>query len=179
MSEETIKSVEFCDDGVVYTVGPEGRHLPVRGQTDWEALSALGEAEVEAAAEGDHDAPPVSASQLKRAHHAHERVDVKTVRERQQLSLSAFAEKYSLSIDTVQGTLRAQPLCTRASDGHRAGTTGRRSCAPCRTVPAFNAGRGYRTLRFDPSRTTQTLPFPSAPWIPLTGPHLPDTIRRF
>ncbi len=69
------------------------------GQTDWDAVDALSDEEVEQAARSDPDAPPTSPETLA---HFQQAIKVKTLREKLALSQEEFAATFHLSLATVQ-----------------------------------------------------------------------------
>ena len=88
MSEERITRV---------TLDPNN---PPRGKTDWALVDAKTEEEINAAALSDPDAQPLTETELKQLRRV---VDVKEVRERMKLTQKAFAERFQLSLRTLQG----------------------------------------------------------------------------
>lgn len=82
---------------VVVTVTP-GDPLPT-GDTDWEALAAMSDEEVIAAARSDPDAQPLTAEQLARL----KRVSrVKVLRQRLGMTQTQFAEAFGLPLGTLR-----------------------------------------------------------------------------
>lgn len=55
-------------DGQTYERQANGTLVPLKGETDWAALDALTDEQIEAAAEGDPDARPMKAADWKSAH---------------------------------------------------------------------------------------------------------------
>jgi len=88
MSEERITRV---------TLDPNN---PPRGKTDWALVDAKTEEEILAAALDDPDAQPLTEAELKQFRRV---VDVKEVRGRMKLTQKAFAERFQLSLRTLQG----------------------------------------------------------------------------
>ncbi len=87
MSEERITRV---------TLDPNN---PPRGKTDWALVDAKTEEEILAAALDDPDAQPLTEAELKQFRRV---VDVKEVRGRMKLTQKAFAERFQLSLRTLQ-----------------------------------------------------------------------------
>lgn len=95
MSDKNITNVELTADD-----------LPA-GQTDWEAVDALNDEDVEQAALADPDAPPTSAEALV---HFQPAVDVKAIREKLSLTQAQFATTFHLSLATIQAWEEGQSL---------------------------------------------------------------------
>ena len=68
-------------------------------ETDWDALEAMTDEEVQKAAESDPDAQPMTEEQLRGARRA---PNVKAIRERFGLSQSEFATRFGFSTRTIQ-----------------------------------------------------------------------------
>lgn len=82
---------------VVVIVSP-GDPLP-RGDTDWDALAAMSDEEVIAAAKSDPDAQPLTDEQLARM----KRVSrVKVLRQRLGMTQAEFAEAFGLPLGTLR-----------------------------------------------------------------------------
>lgn len=79
--------------------------------TDWDALDAMTDEEVERAALTDSDCPPMTNEQLRRLRRA---PDVKAIRERLGLSQSQFAERFDFSVRTVQEWEQGRCFMSRA-----------------------------------------------------------------
>lgn len=73
-------------------------NLP-EGETDWEAVDALSDEDLELAALSDPDALPTAPETLKRFQRA---VDVKVIRERLGLTQEEFAATFHLSLTTLR-----------------------------------------------------------------------------
>ena len=69
------------------------------GQTDWDAVDALSDEEVEQAALSDPDAPPTTPESLANFQRA---VDVKAIRKKLSLTQVQFATTFHLSLATIQ-----------------------------------------------------------------------------
>ena len=70
------------------------------GGMDWDALAAMSEAEVEAAARADPDAQPMTDEQLRRAR----RVGLAgSLRFKLKLGREEFARRYHVPVDTLRG----------------------------------------------------------------------------
>ena len=67
------------------------------GKTDWTALDALSDAEIEAAAEADPDAPPLAEDKS-----MHRMAPVKRLRLSLRLGREAFAERYRIPVETLR-----------------------------------------------------------------------------
>jgi putative transcriptional regulator len=93
MSDKNIMNVELTADD-----------LPA-GQTDWDALDALSDEDVEQAAQSDPDAPPTPPEALA---HFQEAVDVKAIREKLSLTQTQFATTFHLSLATIQAWEQGQ-----------------------------------------------------------------------
>jgi putative transcriptional regulator len=94
-----MKTVKLSSDGTVIEVSAGGQTKLVVGQTDWERLKTMTEEELEANALFDLDNPPLSEEELKKLSAI---PNTKQIRERLQLSQKQFAEKFHLSLRTVQ-----------------------------------------------------------------------------
>jgi len=95
MSDKNITGVKITADD-----------LPA-GQTDWDAVDALSDEEVEQAARSDPDAPPTPSEALA---HFQQAVDVKAIREKLLLTQAQFATTFHLSLATVQAWEQGQSL---------------------------------------------------------------------
>jgi putative transcriptional regulator len=83
-------AVEVLSDGAT-------RALPDR--TDWDRLRAMTDEEVEAAAEGDPDNPPLTEASLRRMRRVPQ---VKTMRRAIGLTQEEFAERYQIPLGTLR-----------------------------------------------------------------------------
>jgi putative transcriptional regulator len=72
---------------------------PRRGRTDWRRVDTLTDEEIEQAARGDPDAPPLSDEELARFQRI---VDVRALRRRLGMSQAKFARSFHLSVGTVR-----------------------------------------------------------------------------
>jgi putative transcriptional regulator len=95
MSDKNITNVKITADD-----------LPA-GQTDWDAVDALSDEDVEQAALSDPDAPPTPPEVLA---HFQQAVDVKAIREKLSLTQAQFATTFHLSLATVQAWEQGQSL---------------------------------------------------------------------
>ena len=77
------------------------------GQTDWDAVDALSDEEVEQAALSDPDAPPTTLESLANFQRA---VDIKAIRKELSLTQAQFATTFHLSLTTVQAWEQGQSL---------------------------------------------------------------------
>ena len=77
------------------------------GQTDWEAVDALSDEDVEQAARSDPDAPPTPPEALA---HFQRAVEVKAIREKLSLTQVQFATMFHLSLATIQAWEQGQSL---------------------------------------------------------------------
>jgi putative transcriptional regulator len=72
---------------------------PLQGDTDWARLEAMSDAEIEAAAAADPDAPPSTPEALAAMHRVSR---VKVLRQRLGMTQAAFAEAFHLPINTLR-----------------------------------------------------------------------------
>ena len=72
---------------------------PPRGESDWTRLESMTDAEIEAAAGADPDAPPTSPERLATMHRVSR---VKVLRQRLGMTQAAFAEAFHLPINTLR-----------------------------------------------------------------------------
>src|SRR5882757_8058139 len=72
---------------------------PPRGESDWARLEAMTDAEIEAAAAADPDAPPTTPEHLATMHRVSR---VKVLRQRLGMTQAAFAEAFHLPINTLR-----------------------------------------------------------------------------
>jgi putative transcriptional regulator len=77
------------------------------GDTDWDAIGALSDNDVDQAALSDPDAPATQPDELS---HFHRAVDVKAIRERMSLTQEQFATTFHLSLTTIQAWEQGQSL---------------------------------------------------------------------
>ncbi|HNR29886.1 MAG TPA: helix-turn-helix domain-containing protein [Candidatus Hydrogenedentes bacterium] len=75
------------------------RNNPRRGETDWDRVRGMTDAEAERAARADVDAPPTTARELA----AMKRVpDVRAIRKRLKLTQREFARRFHLTLAVVR-----------------------------------------------------------------------------
>ena len=99
MSRQTTTVARRQSDGTLVEVLPDGTTQPLVGETDWQRLRAMTDAEVEAAALSDPDAQPLTKEQLARM----QRVPhVKTLRRALRLTQEAFAARYQIPLGTLR-----------------------------------------------------------------------------
>lgn len=77
------------------------------GDTDWDAIDALSDSDVDQAAQSDPDAPATKPEELS---HFQRAVDVKAIRDRMSLTQEQFATTFHLSLATVQAWEQGQSL---------------------------------------------------------------------
>lgn len=77
------------------------------GQTDWNAVDALSDEDIEQAALSDPDAPPTPPEALAQFQRA---VDVKAIRGKLSLTQAEFAATFHLSLATIQAWEQGQSL---------------------------------------------------------------------
>ena len=94
-----MKTTRLLPDGRVVTVLPDGTTVPLEGQTGWAQVQVMTEAEIEANALSDPDNPPLSDEELQRFEPV---PNLKQIRQELQLSQSQFAQKFHLSLRTIQ-----------------------------------------------------------------------------
>ncbi len=102
MSKERTTRVSLDDDGTVAEHRRSGKAEVVEGRTDWKRVAALTEEEAQRAAESDPDAPPLTVRQLSVAYRVPERIDVRAIRQKRNMSQAAFAARYGLALDALQ-----------------------------------------------------------------------------
>ncbi len=83
------------------------KNITPTGQTDWDAVDALSDEEIEQAALSDPDAPPTTPEALA---HFQRAVDVKAIREKLSLTQAQFATTFHLSLATIQAWEQGQSL---------------------------------------------------------------------
>lgn len=59
MSDESTTRAELTQGGKIMIEQPDGSYREAEGKTDWQRVNALTDAEIEAAARADADAPPL------------------------------------------------------------------------------------------------------------------------
>ncbi len=96
MSDKNITHIKMTPD-----------ELP-QGKTDWEAVDALSEQELERAARSDPDAPPTPPEALA---HFQRVIDVQAIREKLALTQEEFAATFHLPLERVRDweQAKAQP----------------------------------------------------------------------
>lgn len=99
MSEESIKTIHLFPDGHVFEVASNGSQQLLVGQTNWEQIRAMTDPEIEALALSDSENPPLSETELQALTTI---PDVKKIRTLLQLSQKQFAQKFHLSLKTIQ-----------------------------------------------------------------------------
>lgn len=102
MSKQRTTRVSLADDGTVTERRRGGKAKSVEGRTDWKRVAALTDEEVSRAAESDPDARPLTLRQLTRSYKVPERIDVRAIRLRRNMSQAAFAARYGLALDALQ-----------------------------------------------------------------------------
>ncbi len=108
MSEESIKTIRLNSDGQVFEIKNNQEEKLVVGQTQWKIVEALKEEEIELAALSDPNNPILSEKELQSFSPI---PDVQQIRTRLQLSQRQFAQKFQLSLKTLQDweQRRSQP----------------------------------------------------------------------
>ena len=108
MSKEGTTIARRRSDGTLVEVLPDGSTRPLAGETDWQRLRAMTDAEVEAAALSDPDAQPLTEEQLARMRRVPR---VKTLRRALRLTQEEFAARYQIPLGTLRDweQLRAEP----------------------------------------------------------------------
>jgi putative transcriptional regulator len=99
MSKESIKTIRLNPDGQVFEIKSNQEEQLLIGQTQWKIVEALEEAEIERAALNDPDNPPLCEQEL---HSLSAIPNIKQIRNQLQLSQRQFAQKFQLSLKTVQ-----------------------------------------------------------------------------
>ena len=94
-----MKTARLLPDGRAVTVLADGTTVPLDSQTDWAQVKAMTEADIEANALSDPDNLPLSDEELQRFEPV---PNLKKIRQELQLSQSQFAQKFHLSLRTVQ-----------------------------------------------------------------------------
>ncbi|MCP3998746.1 MAG: helix-turn-helix domain-containing protein [bacterium] len=102
MSKKRTTRASLADDGTVTEYRADGASEVVAGRTDWQRVAALTDEEVRHAAQEDSDAPPLTIRQLARAYKVPERIDVRAIRLKRNMSQAAFAARYGLALDALQ-----------------------------------------------------------------------------
>ncbi len=85
-------------EGTLVQVMPDGTTKPMHDTTDWAAVDALTDDEIEAAARSDPDAQPISAEALARSL---EGPPPRVVRQRLKLSREQFCAAYQIALDDL------------------------------------------------------------------------------
>lgn len=99
MSEANILRTKRKVDGTVVQVRPDGSEVPLVERTDWARLHAMTDAEVEAAAVADPDAPPLVPENAARF----ARVPApRTLRRALGLTQEQFAARFHIPIGTLR-----------------------------------------------------------------------------
>jgi putative transcriptional regulator len=108
MSKENTIVARRTSDGTLVQVLPDGTTQPLPDRTDWSRLDAMTDEDVEAAAEADPDARPMTPEQMAKAPRVPR---VKTLRRALGLTQEEFAARYHIPLGTLcdweQG--RAEP----------------------------------------------------------------------
>jgi putative transcriptional regulator len=100
MSENDTVYARLLPDGTVVRVLPDGSTEPFPpDRTDWKRLAEMTEEEIEANALADPDNPPISDEELKFFRHL---VNVRKIRERQQLTQKQFSDRYRIPLGTLR-----------------------------------------------------------------------------
>lgn len=99
MSEESIKTIHLFPDGHVIEIVSHGSQELLEGQTDWEQIKAMTDPEIEVLALSDPENPPLTETELQALTTI---PDVKKIRTLLKLSQKQFAQKFHLSLKTIQ-----------------------------------------------------------------------------
>jgi putative transcriptional regulator len=99
MSKENIIEAKLLSDGTVVQVLVDGSTRPFKDTMDWERLRAMTDEEVEAAAEADPDARPMTPEQLRTARRVPRS---KTLRRALGLTQEEFAARYHIPLGTLR-----------------------------------------------------------------------------
>jgi putative transcriptional regulator len=99
MSKKSIKTIRLNPDGQVIEIKSNQEEQMLVGQTQWKIVEALEEEEIEKAARSDLDNPVLSEKELQSFSPI---PNIKQIRARLQLSQRQFAQKFQLSLKTVQ-----------------------------------------------------------------------------
>lgn len=99
MSERDIVRVIQQDDGTVLQIMPDGSLRPIHSRTDWEALAAMTEEEIEANALSDPDNPPLTDEELARMRRV---PNPREIRRRLHLTQEEFSERFRLPLGTIR-----------------------------------------------------------------------------
>ncbi len=100
--EKPTTRASLADDGTLTEHRADGATEVIAGRTDWQRVAALTDEEVRRAAQADPDAQPLTMRQLSRAYKVPERVDVRAIRLKRNMSQAAFAARYGLALDALQ-----------------------------------------------------------------------------
>ena len=78
--------------------------MTMRDRTDWKRLRSMTEEDIIKGAESDPDAPLLTDEELKKFKRVHppKKIDVKSIRDKLQLSQEQFAHYFGVSIRTIQ-----------------------------------------------------------------------------
>ncbi|HEV3198339.1 MAG TPA: helix-turn-helix domain-containing protein [Bryobacteraceae bacterium] len=99
MSKKNIIEAKLLSDGTVVQVLPNGSTKPFEDNMDWDRLRAMTDEEVEAAAEADPDARPMTPEQLRTARRVPR---PKTMRRALGLTQVEFAARYHIPLGTLR-----------------------------------------------------------------------------
>jgi putative transcriptional regulator len=99
MSDETMIRVRKEPDGNLVQVLADGTTRPIEDRTDWAALAAMTEEEIEANALSDPDNPPLTDEELAQMHRV---VSLRKIRTRLNLTQEQFAEQFHLPLGTIR-----------------------------------------------------------------------------
>jgi len=99
MSERDIVRVIQRDDGTVLRIMPDGSLHPITGCTDWDALAAMTEEEIEANARSDPDNPPLTEEELARMRRV---PNPREIRRRLHLTQEEFSARFRLPLGTIR-----------------------------------------------------------------------------
>lgn len=99
MSDESMIRVRKEPDGNLVQVLADGTTWPIEDRTDWAALAAMTEEEIEANALSDPDHPPLTDEELAQMHRV---VSLRKIRTRLNLTQEQFAEQFHLPLGTIR-----------------------------------------------------------------------------
>jgi len=99
MSEHTTIRARRLDDGTIVQELDDGTVHRLESRTDWDRLTAMTEAEIEANALADADNPPITADELARMKPV---PNSREIRQRLQMTQEQFSLRFHLPTGTVR-----------------------------------------------------------------------------
>lgn len=100
MSDSDTTRAVLTEDGLM-GIGPDGKHHPLVGETDWQCLEAMTDEEIALAAASDPDARLRTAEELANARRVGD-LDVRAIRKKRDLTQAAFARRYGFSLSALR-----------------------------------------------------------------------------